>query len=117
MENDHHTLFRLSPGIKQLLLYGISLAILWFLLQWLEWNLLLRSHGTDLYLGAIALLFTLLGIWLSQKLTAPKVQKVVVEKWIYPDPSDHFQPNEAMLKQSFASANGNRRCWNSCRKG
>ena len=65
---------------KQILLYGMALAVLLFLLKWLEWRFILFDHAIELYSGAIALLFTGLGIWLALKLAKPKVSTVVVEK-------------------------------------
>ncbi|RRB03872.1 response regulator transcription factor [Larkinella rosea] len=68
---------------KLVILYGISLALLLFLLKWLELRFLVINHATEIYIGSIALLFTALGIWLAQKLMKPKVETVVVEKPVY----------------------------------
>lgn len=68
---------------KLILMYGASLAGLLFLLKWLEWRLLILDHAMELYGGAIAIVFTGLGIWLALKLTRPKVKTVVVEKEVY----------------------------------
>ncbi len=65
---------------KDTILYGISLAILLFLLKWLELRFVIISHAFEIYIGAIALLFTVLGIWLAQKLTKPKTETFFVEK-------------------------------------
>lgn len=65
------------------ILYGCSLAVLLFLLKWLEYRFLIFDHSLEVYMGCIAVLFTALGIWLALKLTKPKVQTVVVEKKIY----------------------------------
>ncbi|MXV16100.1 response regulator transcription factor [Hufsiella ginkgonis] len=61
-----------------LFLYGVALASLLFLLKWLELRFLFIHYSIELYIGSIALVFTLLGIWLSHKLTRPKV--VVLER-------------------------------------
>jgi DNA-binding CsgD family transcriptional regulator len=65
---------------KQTILYGICLAILLFLLKWLELKFVIMDHSIEVFIGAIAIIFTLLGIWLAMKLTKPKVQTVIVEK-------------------------------------
>ena len=61
------------------------------------------SHAFEMYIGAIALIFTTLGIWLALKLTKPKVQIQVVEQIVeraYPvDNSDEFKLNEATLNK------------------
>jgi two-component system, NarL family, response regulator LiaR len=68
---------------KHLVLYGLSLAVLLFLLRWLEVRYLLLTHAVDVYIGAIALIFTSLGIWLALKLVAPKKETIVVEKQVF----------------------------------
>jgi DNA-binding CsgD family transcriptional regulator len=62
------------------IIYALSLAALFFLLRWLELRLLIFDHAFEVYIGAIALLFTSLGIWLALKLMTPKT--VVVEKQV-----------------------------------
>ena len=68
---------------KQIIIYGIALAVLIFLLKWLETRFVIVDHELDTYIGIIAVIFTGLGIWLSFKLRKPKVQTVVVEKEIF----------------------------------
>jgi len=66
---------------KETILYGLALALLLFLLKWLELRFVIIDHAFEIYIGAIAFLFTALGIWLAVKLTKPKT--VVVEKEVY----------------------------------
>lgn len=68
---------------KGTILYGVALALLIFLLKWLEWRLVIFDYALELYVGAIALVFTGVGIWLAMKLTKPKVETVVIEKPVY----------------------------------
>lgn len=65
---------------RSAIFYGVGLALLLFLLEWLKLRFLIFEHSLEVYIGAIALLFTGLGIWLAIKLTSPKVKTVVVEK-------------------------------------
>jgi len=67
---------------KSTILYGISLAVLLLLLKWLELRFVIFNHALEIYIGAIALIFTALGIWLSQKLTTPKTNTIIIEKEI-----------------------------------
>ncbi len=67
---------------KLIILYGISLALLLFLLKWLEYKFILISHSFEIYIGIIAIIFMGLGIWLALKLAKPKIKTVVVEKEI-----------------------------------
>jgi DNA-binding CsgD family transcriptional regulator len=68
---------------KRVVLYGLSMAMLLFALKWLEIRFIIFDHAFEIYAGAIALIFTGLGVWLALKLTRPKVEKVIVEKEIY----------------------------------
>ena len=52
------------------------------------------NHAMELYIGAIALIFTGLGIWLSIKLTKPKIETIIVEKKIFIKDSNDFVFNE-----------------------
>jgi DNA-binding CsgD family transcriptional regulator len=61
-------------------LYGTSMAILLILLKWLELRFVIYDHALEMYAGAIALVFTALGIWLALKLSKPKIQTVIIEK-------------------------------------
>jgi len=79
------------------LLYGTSLALLLFLLRWLELRYIIFDHALDIYMGAIAVIFTALGIWLALKLTKPKIERVVVEKEIYIEKTREFIFNEAQF--------------------
>ncbi len=65
---------------KHIILYGISLALLLFLLKWLELRFLIINHALEIYVGAIAIVFTALGVWVALKLMKPKVQTIVVVK-------------------------------------
>ncbi|BAU52100.1 response regulator transcription factor [Mucilaginibacter gotjawali] len=65
---------------KQNIIYGLALALLLLLLNWLEWHFVIINHAFEIYAGAIALIFTALGIWLAIKLVKPKVNTVVIEK-------------------------------------
>lgn len=79
-------------------LYGLSLAILLLLLRWLELKFLIYQHSFEIYAGMIALFFTGLGIWLSQKLTRPKTETRVIEKTVYRDPSLPFEINRKEME-------------------
>jgi DNA-binding CsgD family transcriptional regulator len=84
---------------KSILLYGSSLALLLILLRWLEFRFLVLNHALDLYIGAIALIFTGLGIWLALKLAKPKTQTIIVEKEVFIKPEAEFILNEDELEK------------------
>lgn len=80
---------------KQILLYGVSLAGLLVLLRWLELRFLIFEYSMEVYIGAIALVFTVLGIWLALKLARPKT--VVVEKEVFVNAPSDFILNETAI--------------------
>ena len=81
---------------RTVLRYGASLAVLLLIMKWLEWRLVFIEHAFELYAGAIALLFTILGIWIANKLTKPKIKTVIVEKEVVVK-TEHFVLNEVEL--------------------
>jgi len=94
------------PNVRNLLLrnksaiiYSISLAILLFLLKWLELRFIIFEHSFELYIGFIAIIFTSLGIWLALKLSKPKVETVVVEKEVYINKNEPFEPDALQISQ------------------
>ena len=89
---------------KTTILYGAALAILLFLLKWMEFKWMIYSNSMDKYIGAIALFFTILGIWLATHLFKPKTNTIVVEKWINPVQVENGQINEEAIASLGISA-------------
>ncbi len=84
---------------KQTILYSAALAGLLLLLKWLEWRFVVINYALEIYISAIAVIFTGLGIWLTLKLTKPKIEQVIVEQKIYINAGPDFIPNETAIKQ------------------
>ncbi|UOE49973.1 LuxR C-terminal-related transcriptional regulator [Mucilaginibacter sp. SMC90] len=82
---------------KHTILYGLSLAVLLFLLKWLELKFVIANNAYEVYIGAIALFFTALGIWLALKLTKPKT--VVIEKQVYINSGPEFTINQTEVEK------------------
>ena len=78
---------------------GASLAVLFFLLKWLETRYILLDQQLDTYLGIVAVLFTALGIWLALKIQKPKVETVIVEKKIVLTTGPDFTLNEEEVRR------------------
>ncbi len=87
------------PKHKTTITYSISLALLLFLLKWLELRFIIFDHSFEIYVGAIAVIFTSLGIWLALKLSKPKVETVVIEKEVFIARNENFVLNEAMVAE------------------
>ena len=74
---------QLNRKHKEILIYGVSMALLLLLLKWLEAYFIVFNYRLDFFIGAIAILFTVLGIWLALKLVKPKVETRIVEREVY----------------------------------
>jgi two-component system, NarL family, response regulator LiaR len=81
---------------RHTILYGILMALLLFLLKWLELRLLIINYVIEIYIGFIAIIFTALGVWLALKLARPKT--IVVEKEIYRNSPGDFILNEKEIE-------------------
>lgn len=84
---------------KTNIIYSISLALLLFLLKWLELRFIIFDHSFEIYIGFIAIIFTSLGIWLATKLSKPRVETVIVEKEIYISSNKDFVLNTSLISQ------------------
>lgn len=87
-------IFKFLARNRSVFLYGTSLAILLLFIKWLEWRLVLIDYNFELYAGAVAILFTGLGIWLAYVLIRPKTNTIVVEKQVFVKTED-FVLNDA----------------------
>ncbi|MDA3613805.1 response regulator transcription factor [Polluticaenibacter yanchengensis] len=84
---------------KTNIIYGISLALLLFLLKWLEVRFIILSHAYEIYIGLIGILFTTLGIWLARKLAKPKIETIIIEKEVYVEKQEIFVQNTTLITQ------------------
>jgi NarL family two-component system response regulator LiaR len=80
---------------RTVILYGICLALLLALLNWLKLRFIIIDHLFEIYIGVIALIFTGVGIWFGLKVIKPKT---VIVNQIIPDKKD-FILNEAKLTE------------------
>lgn len=87
---------------KSTILYGFSLAVLLFLMKWLEFRLIIIDHALEIYIGSIAVVFTALGIWLALKLTKPKKETIIVEKEIYVNDVEFVQDRNQLEKLNLS---------------
>ena len=84
---------------KTTIIYSMSLALLLFLLKWLELRFIIFHHSFEIYIGFIAVIFTALGIWLAIKLSRPKIETVVVEKEVYVTKNENFVLDTSLVAQ------------------
>lgn len=95
---------------KATIVYSSCLALLLFLLKWLELRFIIFDYSLEIYIGFIAFIFTALGIWLALKLSKPayrtdrpKIETIVVEKEVYISRNENLPNRQAgfMLNKSF----------------
>lgn len=67
---------------KEIIAYGVAMALLLLLLRFVEYKFLILKHDVEIYVGIIAILFLLFGIWIANKIRKPKIETIVVEKEI-----------------------------------
>jgi len=58
---------------KTILLYGLAMAALTGILKFIEYRFFVRDFSLEFYLGAVAVLFTAVGVWAGMKITRRKV--------------------------------------------
>jgi DNA-binding CsgD family transcriptional regulator len=63
--------------LRLVLLYGLALAALAFLLEWLDYKHAVHEWTTEFYVGSVAVVFVALGIWVGNRLTAKPRQSYV----------------------------------------
>ncbi|MVN92109.1 helix-turn-helix transcriptional regulator [Mucilaginibacter aquatilis] len=87
---------------KQSIVYGLAMAVMLFVLKWLELKFIIIRHSFEIYAGLIAVIFTGLGIWLALKLARPKEKTIIVEKPVYVS-HENFIVNDEALQQTNMS--------------
>src|SRR5690606_933241 len=80
---------------RHIVIYGLTLAVLAFILKLLQWKFLIVDNAIDIYIGLIALFFTVLGIWIAKQLIKPKIETLIIEKEI----PEKFEINETELQK------------------
>lgn len=55
---------------RLVILYGIALAMLAFLLEWLDYKHAIHAWSTPFYVGCVGVVCVALGIWVGNRLTA-----------------------------------------------
>ena len=90
---------------KTVLLYGLLGGVLIAALKLIEYRYLVLEHSLEIYGGIVAVIFSVLGIWLGLKLTRTKETIVTrevpvrVEVPVLVPVAGPFQRNDARLQQ------------------
>lgn len=74
---------KLSNKSKEILTYSLSMSILLLLLKSLEAHYIIFDYRLEFLVSSIAIVFMVLGIWLTLKFVKPKIEHRIIEKRIY----------------------------------
>lgn len=77
---------------RTVILYGVILAFLIFFLKFIEYRFFVRDLSLEFYLGLVAVLFSVVGIWAGLKITRKKIVVLAA-------PGTEFRIDEEKLKQ------------------
>ncbi len=83
---------------KTIVIYGLALAVLTLLLNVLEYKFFIRDLSMEVYMGLIAIMFTIVGIWVATKIIRRKTETVIKEVPVLVQQS-HFELNEKELQR------------------
>ena len=94
----------LAIGVKKtVVLYGLLGGLLIAGLKFIEYRFLVIEHSVEIYGGIVALLFSIVGIWLGLKLTRTRetviVREVPVRVEVLVRVSAPFVPDPARVRQ------------------
>lgn len=81
-----------NPMKRTILIYGAVLAVLVFLLKLVEYRYIVRDLSLEFYIGLVAVLFTVIGVWAGLKITRKKT--IIIAQ-----PAADFKINEDQLRQ------------------
>ncbi len=68
-------------------------------MSWLEVSFMIYNFQLELYVCFIAILFTLLGIWIAITLRKPKVETHIIEKEIWVEKKLETEPNQIEIEK------------------
>ncbi|HEX6124753.1 MAG TPA: LuxR C-terminal-related transcriptional regulator [Pyrinomonadaceae bacterium] len=61
---------------RSIVIYGLTMAALLALLKLIEYQFFIRDLSLEMYLGLVAVIFVVLGVWAGTRLTRVKIVKV-----------------------------------------
>ncbi len=84
---------------RTIIIYGIAMAVLIGLLKYLEYSYFVRDFSVEIYIGAVAIMFVALGIWVGMRLT--RLKTIIVTETV-PE-NTVFELDRARLKTTGIS--------------
>lgn len=92
-------LIQLFRKYRVLIFYAFLMGILVFALKWLEWKFLIVNHSLEIYIGLLAVFFTVFGVWVASHFLKPRPKTIIVEKEILVPVPEEKGINESELKK------------------
>ena len=89
---DGQVSYSLQAMRRTVLVYGSIFAFLIFLMKFIEYRYLVRDLSLEFYLGLVAVIFMVLGIWAGLRITSKKT--IIVT-----EPAAEFILDETRLRQ------------------
>lgn len=90
---------KMGSRAKHIIIYGLTMAALIFGLKWLQWNFLIVDNSIELFIGVIAIGFTLLGFWIAKQIMSPKSRRKEETFTSEMTPSKDFVVNQYELNK------------------
>lgn len=87
-------LVTISTKHREIIIYGASLAIVLLGLKWAETHFIVYNFRLEIFIGIIAVAFTILGVWLALKLVKPKVETRIIEKEVFIETTSNGEINQ-----------------------
>jgi len=78
---------------RHILLYGLIGGILIAALKWMDYRFLVIDYSIEIYVGLVAAIFAVLGIWLGLRLTG-RQERVVIREVPVPSNNGPFLPDD-----------------------
>ena len=78
--------------MKRTIAYAVAAGLVIALLKYFEYQHFVRAYSTEVFGGLVAMIFTVVGIWVGLRLVRPR--EVVVERVVTVDRSAPFEVND-----------------------
>lgn len=89
----------ISTKYKEIIIYGASLAIVLIGLKWAETHFIIYNYRLEIFIGIIAVVFTILGVWLALKLVKPKIETRIIEKEVFIETAPTGEINQKEIEK------------------
>jgi len=89
----------ISTKYKEIIIYSVSLAVVLIGLKWAETHFIIYNYRLEIFIGIIAIVFTILGVWLALKLVKPKIETRIIEKEVFIETAPTGEINQKEIEK------------------